>query len=166
MSETTPRFAFPLLASGQSQKEITHNEALILADALLAPVVQSIAPASVPASPQPGQVWIVGTAPTGTWSGQAGRLAIYTAGGWRFANPAEGMTVWSIADGLPVRRTQSGWQIGQLDAAQLRIGGNQLVGPRLAAVAAPTGGATVDTEARAVLDTILQRLRTHGLIAS
>ena len=75
MSETSDRLKFPLLASGQAQKEATHNEALALADMLMQPVVQSVAPASVPASPQPGQCWIIGTGATGAWAGHDGALA-------------------------------------------------------------------------------------------
>lgn len=46
------------------------------------------------------------------------------------------------------------------------IGGNQIVGSRGAAVADATGGATIDTEARAALNALLARVRTHGLIAT
>lgn len=166
MTEITPRFGMPLLASGQSQKEATHNEALTLADALIGTVVEAVAPTSIPAAPQPGHAWVVGAAPTGVWVGQANNLAIWSVGGWRFVSVPEGMMIWSVTDSLPAQRVASGWQIGQLNASQLRIGGHQLVGPRLASISAPTAGATVDTEARTVIDAILERLRTHGLIAT
>lgn len=42
----------------------------------------------------------------------------------------------------------------------------QVVGAQQAAVADATGGATVDTEARAAINALLARLRTHGLIAT
>ena len=32
MTDATPRFALPLLAAGQAQKELFHNEALTLPD--------------------------------------------------------------------------------------------------------------------------------------
>ena len=48
----------------------------------------------------------------------------------------------------------------------LQIGGTQVVGARGAAVADATGGAIIDAEARAALNTLLARLRTHGLIAT
>lgn len=40
------------------------------------------------------------------------------------------------------------------------------MGPRLAAMAEATGGTVIDTEARAAIAAILDRLRQHGLIAS
>ena len=51
----------------------------------------------------------------------------------------------------------------------LKIGGNQVVASRQAAVADPTGGAVVDTECRAALVELLARLRPtagHGLIGA
>lgn len=165
MFEPTPRFSLPLLAPGQAQKEVTHNEALTLADLLLAPVVELVGLVTVPANPLPGKGWTVGTGAIGAWSGQDGKLAYWTDGGWRFVTAVIGMTIWSVADNQPVRYTSSGWQIGQLSASSVTIGGNQIVGARLAAVASPTGGATVDTEARGAIESILSRLHTHGLIA-
>lgn len=47
----------------------------------------------------------------------------------------------------------------------LRVSGTKVVGARGAAVAAPTGGATVDTEARTAITAVISRLQTHGLIA-
>jgi Protein of unknown function (DUF2793) len=166
MSLTSDRFQLPLLAVGQAQKEVTHNEALALIDALITPVVQAVAPASVPTSPIAGQGWIVGASPTGAWEGQAGKLAFWTSGGWRFVSPQEGMTVWSIADSLSVRCTAAAWEIGAAMVSSVRIGGNQVIGARLAAIPSPVGGTTTDAEARAAIDAILARMRDHGLIAA
>ena len=44
-------------------------------------------------------------------------------------------------------------------------GGNQVVSARQAAVADAAGGAVIDVEARAALNDLLAKLRTHGLIA-
>ncbi len=46
------------------------------------------------------------------------------------------------------------------------VGGDRVVAVRQAGIADPTGGATVDNEARSVLMAILAALRTHGLIAT
>lgn len=46
------------------------------------------------------------------------------------------------------------------------VGANKVLGERQAAIAAPTGGATIDTECRAQLGLALTAMRNHGLIAT
>lgn len=166
MNETTPRFGLPLLAAGQAQKEIDHNEALTMLEALVQPVVQTLGDNAPPASPVAGQSWIVGTAPTGAWAGQAGAVAVWTAGGWRFVAPREGLWLWVAGLGLWARRTATTWLAGALPASSLVVNGVQVVGARGAAVADPTGGTAPDANARAAISQILAALRAHGLIAS
>jgi hypothetical protein len=166
MPETSDRFALPFLIAGQAQKEVIHNEALALIDILLNPVVQSVAPGSIPSNPGLGQCWIVGTSPGGAWTGQAGAIAAWTAGGWRFVTPRDGMTLWSLADSRSVQRRGTVWVIGVLVAQSLSISGNQVVGARQGAIAAPTGGTVIDTESRTTITAILNILRAHGLIAT
>jgi hypothetical protein len=48
----------------------------------------------------------------------------------------------------------------------LQINGTQVVGPRGSAIANPSGGATVDAEARIAIANILSAMRTHGSIAT
>jgi Protein of unknown function (DUF2793) len=165
MPDTSDRFKLPLLAAGQAQKEITHNEALMLADMLLHSVVVAVAPGSVPSAPLPGQCWIVGNSPSGAWAGQSGAIAGWSAGGWRFVAPIDGMAMWSLADSLVVRRNGGVWVAGMVTATSLKIGGNQVVGARAASIANVSGGSVIDVEARAVINSILVTLRSHGLIA-
>jgi Protein of unknown function (DUF2793) len=165
MALQSDRLKLPLLAAAQAQKEVTHNEALALADIALQAVVQAVAPASIPASPVVGQCWIVGATPTGAWAGNAGALAAWTSGGWRFLAPFEGMQAWSIADGVTVRRSAAAWTIGSLTATTLSVGGEQVVGPRRPRVLAPAGGSTIDTQARAAIATLIAGLETHGLFS-
>lgn len=47
-----------------------------------------------------------------------------------------------------------------------RINGTQVLAAQGAAVADASGGATIDAEARTAINTLLARLRTHGLIAT
>jgi len=166
MALQTDRLALPLLATAQAQKEMTHNEALTLLDAVVQPVVVAVAPTSVPASPVAGQGWVVGASPTGAWAGRAGALAVWTAGGWRFVAPFEGMEVWSIVDSMSFRRVGPAWVAGALRGRTLTLDGVQVVGPRGTAITTPSGGTTVDAEARAVISTMLGALRMHGLIAT
>jgi Protein of unknown function (DUF2793) len=166
MALQSDRLKLPLLAAAQAQKEVTHNEALALADIAIQAVVQAVAPASVPASPLPGQCWIVGNAPTGAWAGQAGRIAGWTSGGWRFLTPFEGMQVWSVADGVAARREGTNWVVGIVTAGILKIGNVQVVGTQRGRVVAPTGGPTVDTQARAAIAALIAGLEAHGMFSA
>ena len=47
-----------------------------------------------------------------------------------------------------------------------KVNGTQVVGAQGVAVADASGGAVIDAEARAALNTLLARVRTHGLIAT
>jgi hypothetical protein len=166
VSEGTVRLALPLIEAGQAQKEVTHNEALAALDLLVQAGVVASGVNTPPMSPAPGQAWVVGSAPGGAWAGQAGAVAGWTAGGWRFLTPCEGTEVWCEADGCTVRFRGGEWETGVLRGTALRIDGAAVVGPRRAAIADPAGGATVDAAARSAIAAILAALRGHGLIAS
>jgi Protein of unknown function (DUF2793) len=166
MTDTSDRLALALIAPGQAQKEMTHNEALARLDIMVQPVVQAVAPASIPTNPILGQCWIVGVGATGAWAGHDAALAAWTAGGWRFVGAFEGMTAWSIADAMVVIRRGASWIIGQVNAQQIRINNVPLLTVRQPAIATPSGGTMVDSESRAAISAILGMVRTHGLIAT
>lgn len=163
MSESSARFALPFIVPGQAQKELFHNEALARIDAALHAVVEEGPAAEAPASPAPGQSWIVAPGAGGAWSGKSAAIACWTAGGWRFVDPVEGMLVWNRVAGVWMRWTGSEWSEGTLPAAALLIGGQQVVGPRLAEVPSPSGGTTIDVEARAAISAVIATLKSHGL---
>ena len=83
-----------------------------------------------------------------------------------FARGVEGLRATDKASGEVVTFRGSTWEKGQLHAGRVSVAGNQVLGARLAAVADPAGGTTVDAEARAAIALVLARLREHGLIAS
>lgn len=87
----TPRLGLPLLAVAQAQKEATHNEALVVLDALVHAAVEAGPIAAPPLDPAEGQCWIVDPMPVGEWAGREGLIALWTAGGWRFLVPREGL---------------------------------------------------------------------------
>lgn len=165
MTDTTTRFALPHILPGQAQKEVFHNEALALIDAALHPAAESLGDDVPPGSPAVGQCWVVGSAPTGGWAGQADALAVWTTAGWRFVAPVVGFAAWVIADAAIARYSAGGWTVGVIEGDLLKINGLQVIGDQQAAISGPAGGANVDSEARAAIDSILTALRTHGLIA-
>ena len=164
--DATARLTLPLLYAAQAQKEDDHNEALVRLDLATQAVVRDVGIDAPPASPTLGECWIVGPAPTGAWAGYPDALAGWTTGGWRFVVPFPGMAVWDLASGTMARRGAAQWQRGALSATSLSVGGVRVVGTQRAAIAAPTGGNTIDGEARAALDAVLAALREHGLIAT
>ncbi len=163
--QSSARLTLPYLQPGQAQKELYHNEALALLDLAVQPAVLGIAVNTPPADPAPGDCWIVGTAPTGAWAGEAGHIAGWTQGGWRYLTPTAGMVVWSIADALEARFAGGSWTVGTVQAARLVITGDQVIGPRQAAIASPAGGSMIDEQARAAVAAVLAAMRSHGLIA-
>jgi hypothetical protein len=119
-----------------------------------------------PASPSVGACYLVGAAPTGAWTGKDQYFAGYTSGGWRFLPPLEGMSAYVKAAGLWANYRNGTWELGALRGGTLVLGGVQVVGSRLAAIAAPAGGTNADPEARSSIIQILAALRQHGLIES
>jgi len=97
--------------------------------------------------------------------GLPGRL-YRIAGGWRYVDPIDGMSAYVKATSTWANYRAGSWEVGTLRGAGLVIGGTQVVGSRLAAIAGPSGGSIVDPESRAAIDQILAALRQHGLIES
>jgi len=164
MTDTSARFALPFILPGQAQKEAYHNESLTLIDAALHAAIEEGPLATPPGSPVPGQCWIVADGASGAWAGKADELACWTAGGWRFVTPVAGMLAWKKTDGVWLHWAESGWSDGSLPATALSIGGQQVVGPRLPDVPSPSGGTTIDAEARGAIDALIATLKSHGLI--
>lgn len=169
MSDNTPRLDLPFIRASQSQKEVTHNEALMRLDALVQPVAEAIRaepPTESPADLVDGETWIVDANATGAWAGQEGRIARAAGGAWAFVVPADGFRVWLRDQGCEARFDGTAWQVGQLRASVVMVDGDAVLGPRGAAVADPDGGTTVDAEARGAITALLNACRAHGLINS
>ena len=98
-----------------------------------------------PSAPAEGESWLVGEEPGGAWANHAGALASYQAGGWIFAAPRDGMRVLDRSTGQQILY-RDGWQ-------------------RPAAPLEPTGGATVDAEARMAIAELVQALIASGILA-
>lgn len=158
------RFALPFLAAGQAQKELVHNESLQLLDLLVAAAVEEGPRTSPPATVAVGATYIVARGATDAWAGKDLCLAGYTAAGWKFVAPREGTVAYVASNSVWAVFHGGAWESGLLRGDQVVIGGDQVVGARGAAIVEPSGGPTVDAEARATIGQILTALRTHGLI--
>lgn len=96
MANTTGRLLLPYILQSQSQKEVTHNDALNILDVLLQAVVQDVGLNTPPGSPTVGQCWVVGGSPTGAWAGKAGQIAqAVDGGGWFFVVPFKRLRLWN-----------------------------------------------------------------------
>lgn len=143
-TSASPRYGLPLLFAGQAQKEFFVNQAHALTDALLHPAVEGEADVP-PVSPTEGECWLVGDAPSGEWAAHAGELAAWQAGTWIFATPRDGMRVLDRAAGQEIRYF-GGWL-------------------RAATPSEPSGGTTVDAEARAAIAELVAALVAGGVLA-
>jgi hypothetical protein len=137
------RFGLPFLFPGQAQKEVYINEAHALVDALLQPVIEGVSD-TPPVYPQDGGCWIVGSTPTGAWAGHASEIACYQAGSWLFAPAVNHMRVFDRSSSVYLHFNER-WSLP-------------------ATVTAPSGGSTVDTEARAAITALIQALASGGAI--
>lgn len=163
MADQTDRYALPVIRSGQSQKEVTHNEALTIIDALLHPAVARDV-VSPPVTPVVGEMWIVPAAASGAWAQHSGKIAIWHSGGWGYVVPRQGCVVWSLADNAQAIYDGVRWRFDATVVVKLEIGGKTVVSARQPAILAASGGSVVDSQARSALASVLSALRNHGLI--
>lgn len=163
MQDASPRFSLPFLLPGQAQKEHFHNEALLRLDALAGACVQG-ALAAPPADPGEGDTWVVADPGEGAWVGRDDHLACWTASGWRFIAPVEGLEVWNAGEGISWRWLDGAWKAGELRGSAVYVAGQKVIGERREAVPSPSGGTIIDAEARTAIDQIIVALMSHGLI--
>jgi hypothetical protein len=164
MMAQTDRLGLPLLVPGQAQKEVSHNEALTIADLAIQLVVESMDLADPPGTPTAGQCWVVAEEASGSWLGREGTIAGWTAGGWIFVEPKAGWRAWAINRGNVIRFDGAGWEDEAARSDGLYVGGQKVVGARQPSISDPTGGELQDAEARAAIGAILMAMRFHGLI--
>lgn len=84
------------------------NESINVIDALLQARVVSVGTNTPPSSPAAGDRHILGTAPTGVWSGQANKMARWLDGAWEFYDAAIAV---NLADDKLWMRGSAGWVV-------------------------------------------------------
>ncbi|MBY6055374.1 DUF2793 domain-containing protein [Leisingera daeponensis] len=113
MADTT-RLVLPYLAAGQSQKHVTHNDALRLLDGLVQMAVTNATTSAPPGSPTAGDCYIVASGGSGDWSGWDGDLAMYADGTWYRLTVQNGFRAWDLSQNRILVRKGGAW----MDLAQ------------------------------------------------
>ena len=108
----TPRLALPAIEAAQAQKHVTHNEALVLLDALTQLTIESRTLTTPPGSPAEGACYIPAAGATGAWSGWGGQIAVYSGDGWLRVVPVSGLKAWVKAERLTVTYEDGIWRDG------------------------------------------------------
>jgi len=96
---TTTHLSLPELTASQSQKHVTHNEALFYLDTLVQLAVADKDLTAPPGSPTTGDRYIVGASATGDWASKDNQIATYDGDGWVFRAPNTGWLCWVEDEG-------------------------------------------------------------------
>lgn len=85
-------------------------------------VVENQTTNTPPVSPSVGDAYIIGSSPTGAWSGKAAKLAVCEASGaWTYYTPAEGWAAYDRALNLRVNYSGSVWATESLGYASALV---------------------------------------------
>ncbi|MFN4129130.1 MAG: DUF2793 domain-containing protein, partial [Paracoccaceae bacterium] len=139
MSDTTQNLAMPMIQPAQAQKHVTHNEALLVLDAVVQLCLEGVDQNDPPSTFADGQIWAIGPVPTGDWTAYPGVLAMRASAGWLYITPRNGWRAWDRAsDAMRVYRDGQ-WGVLPLQAVDgLGIGTSFDATNRLAVVSAAT----------------------------
>jgi hypothetical protein len=105
----TPHLGMPLIAASQSQKHVTHNQAIVILDAIVMLSVIDSTHTAPPGSPAEGDRYKVASGATGAWAAWDLNVALYTNGQWLKLAPKKGWTCFDEATGALTVWTGSGW---------------------------------------------------------
>lgn len=136
---TTTHLQLPELTASQSQKHVTHNEALEHLDVVVQLAVLDKDLSTPPGSPSTGDRYIVGASATDDWTGKENEVAYYDGDGWVFKTPKDGWFCW-VDDESEIYFYNAGWSaLGDvLGADYLPLAGGTLTGALLQQMAAPS----------------------------
>ena len=93
----SPNLGLTFLEASQSQKHVTVNEGFRQLDMVVQPTVLDKDLTAPPASPAPGDKYLVAAGATGAWAGQENSMAGWMDGSWFFATPKHGWVTY-VAD--------------------------------------------------------------------
>lgn len=157
----TPRLGFPLIASGQTQKDVTHNEAILALDRLVALGVVSRTVSSPPGSAQIGSIYIVPVSGEASWGQPPGTMMQWQGSGWHGVAARAGQLALLVDEGIMLV-FREGWQ-SLWPVKGLEVAGRAVLGAQPTAITLPSGGNTTDTQARAAIAAIVSLLIQQGI---
>lgn len=108
--DLSANLSMPLLMPSQAQKHVTHNEALLVLDALVQLTVVDRDLAVPPSSPANGDRHIVTSAAAGFWGGPAHSIAVFVNNTWVFYEPRPGWQAYVLAENRTVVWQNGAWQ--------------------------------------------------------
>ncbi|WP_109314736.1 DUF2793 domain-containing protein [Pseudovibrio ascidiaceicola] len=111
---TTAHLNLPMIAAAQSQKHVTHNEALALLDVVVQLSVISNSVTNPPAAPNEGARYIVPAGAAGDFAGHENQIAAFNAGAWEFLEPDTGWAAW--VESVDVMQVYSGGAWGSFSS--------------------------------------------------
>lgn len=126
--DATANLKLPFIMPSQAQKHVTHNEGLLLLDAIVQLAVLDRDLTEAPEAPLEGDRYIVAAPAVGAWEGKDGRVAAFQDGAWVFFEPRPGWRAWVADEGALVVWDGTSWSapdsgISELhDLALLGIG--------------------------------------------
>ena len=107
--DQTPNLQLPYILAAQSQKHVTHNEALRALDNVVQLTVLDRNLATPPPTPAEGHRYLVAAGPTGTWAGHANHIAAFVDGAWLFYVPIEGWITWIADENIALAYDGAAW---------------------------------------------------------
>lgn len=107
----SPNLVMPYLEAAQAQKHVTHNDALVVLDALVQLSVLSSAETEPPGSFTDGDRYIVASGGTGDWAGWDNHVAAYQDGAWVEYTPLVGWVAWDQAADQLLTFDGSSWNV-------------------------------------------------------
>ena len=110
----TPILNLPIAPGGATDLSLAFNEAMQILEAFTPLVVQDKDLSSPPATVagDAGNRWIIGAAPTGDWSGHAGKIALCTAADvWQILTPPEHVVAYVVDEDAEYRFDGAVWNL-------------------------------------------------------
>ncbi len=80
--------------------------------------------------------------------------------------PGTGWQAWIADRGQSMRFDGTAWVDENVRSDGYFVAGDRIIAGRQSAIPGPSGGSTIDNEARAAIAAMLAALRLHGLIAT